>query len=166
MTRFQELLKPDLDATPGEDQRRASLLLPDIVGESHLLCWTIGSAMPASGTLILVLVATYSHYDLAMLDILDEEVSRRPPGDLSRSVTVHVADLQRYETAGQLAKDIPVIDGAILQTPVTAVWEDGAWRRSASGKPARDLVASTLGLSPDEFNQMVMARVPTYRPPA
>jgi hypothetical protein len=159
MTRFQDLLKPDFNSTPQADQQRASLRLPDVVKGSRLYWWTKGSGLTIADSLLVVLIAPYSHYDLVMLDLLDEEISRR-----TQVLPIYVGNLQLYQSAEELTNDFPIITRAPVQTPVTAVRESGEWRKIASGKPARDLAATTLGIRADEFNDRVIERVPTYIP--
>ncbi len=136
MKRFQELLKPDLDS-PVAEQERASRELHDMVISSRLYWWSKVTASPNSGKFLLVVVAPWSNYDLALLDLLD---------DLDTFLPVYVANLQQFETIEQLTEVIPTVTTIPPQTPVVAFWVDGGFRDSAFGKLGRDLVATTLGL--------------------
>ena len=81
------------------------------------------------------------------------------------SVPIYVANLQEYQTVEQLTEDIPALTDAPLQTPVAALWENGRWSKTACGKQGRDLAAIALGLSSEDLNERVVAKVPKYTPP-
>lgn len=158
MTRFQALLTPDPSSTPKAEQDRASLQLPGVVAQSNLRWWKRrGPALPPGKALLLV-VAPSSQYDLVLLDLIDEALAPKR----GASVPVYVANLQHYDTVEQLHADIPAINQAPPQTPVAAIWEDGALRRSGWGKQARDLAADVLGISADDLLSRILARVPKY----
>ena len=166
MTRFQDLLKPDAASTPRLDQERASRQLPEAVKASRLFWWTKAHAIPTESSFLLIIVAPYSHYDLAMLDILDDMIANPWVSNHSRIGPIYVANLLDYQSLDQLTKEIPIITRAPLQTPVAAVWIDEEWRNTESGKRGRDLVAAEFGISPEAFNERVIARVPKYHPTA
>jgi hypothetical protein len=145
---------------PGEQQRWASETLPEIVSASHLQWWKGSRTTPPVTTRVLLLVvAPWSHYDLAMLDLLDESFSRSESLAGWRGDDICVANLLSYGSFEQLAIGIPGINQRPSQTPVVAKWEYGGFEWSF-GKPGRDLVAKTIGLSSNEFNRTVVARVP------
>jgi hypothetical protein len=163
MNRFQALLKAD--STPKAEQERACRELPEVVKSSHLHWWTKKSAMPTQGKALLLVVAPYSQYDLALLDVLDAALGwTRAPKRLL-VVPIYVASVQQYQTVEELTQDIPSMTQAPPQTPVAAVWEKGIWSKSAWGKQGRDLAADALGLASEDLNERVMARIPKYRPP-
>src|SRR5205823_13648228 len=114
-------------------------------------------ALPPGKALLLV-VAPYSQYDLVLLDLIDEALAPKR----GASVPVYVANLQHYDTVEELHADIPAINQAPPQTPVAAVWEDGALRRSGCGKQARDLAADVLGISAEDLLTRIIGRVPKY----
>jgi len=166
MTRFQALLKPDSTSTPKTEQERASRQLPDVVKGSHLHWRTKKAAIPTRGKALLLVVAPYSQYDLALLDVLDAAIARPRASKRPLSVPViYVANLQQYQTVEQLNEDIPTITQTPPQTPVAAVWENGVLTKTAWGKQGRDLAADVLGLSAEDLNERVVARVPKYTPP-
>ena len=166
MTRFQALLKPDSTSTPMAEQERASRQLPDVVRSSRLKWWTKKAAIPAHGKALLLVIAPYSHYDLALLDVLDAALARPRARKGLLLVPIYVADLQQYRNVEQLSEDIPTITYAPPQTPVAAVWEDGILSKCAWGKQGRDLVADALGLSSEDLNRRVITKVPKYTPPS
>jgi len=94
MTRFQALLKPDSTSTPKTEQERASRQLPDVVKGSHLRWWTKKAAIPTRGKALLLVVAPYSQYDLALLDVLEAALARpRAPRRLLSVLIIYVANL-------------------------------------------------------------------------
>jgi hypothetical protein len=62
-------------------------------------------------------------------------------------------------------QDIPTITQAPPQTPVAAVWENGVLTKSAWGTQGRCLAADALGLSSEDLNDRVVAKVPKFTPP-
>jgi hypothetical protein len=165
MNRFQRLLKPDLRSTPGADQQRASAELSNAVRTSHLRWWT-KTAVPSKGKAVLLVVAPWSHYDLALLDILDAALANPRSRSRRLSVTIYVANLQDYKSLADLTKDIPTITQAPPQTPVAALWEEGIITMTAWGKRGRDLTAEALGLSAEDLNKQVVDRVPKVQIPS
>jgi hypothetical protein len=164
MTRFQELLEPNL-AAPGEEQERASRKLQDLVKSSRLLhWWTRRSPAPDASKYLLVVVAPYSQYDLALLDVIDEVETPQLSINNPQSIPVYVFNVQLYQSIAQLSEDIPAVTRVPHQSPVVALWENGGFRETEIGKSGRDLVAKTLGLPPKEFNDQVIARVPKSIP--
>jgi hypothetical protein len=165
MNRFQELLKPDLRSTPGADQQRAAAELPNAVKRSHLHWWT-KMAVPSKGKAVLLVVAPWSHYDLALLDVLDETLANPRSRARRLRVPVYVANLQDYQTFEQLTNDIPTITQPPPQTPIATLWEDGLITMTAWGKGGRDLTADALGLSSEDLDKQVLDRVPKVKIPS
>ncbi len=156
---FQKLLDPTTFADPGEQQAEASRQLPNLVAKSHLRWWKAPHHEPPPGRALLVIVAPYSQYDLAMLDILDDVVAGQGSGDPSIVEEIYVANIESYESLDDLRIDIPALKSIPLQTPLVASWADGKIRELAFGKLGRDLVARELGIYPSGFNEFVLQRV-------
>jgi hypothetical protein len=156
MRRFRNLLAQDAASSPGEEQRRASAGLANAVSQSSLRWWK-GRAVPFCREKCLVLaVAPFSQYDLALLDLLDEALDTN-----ASPVPVYVANLQDYATVEELNADFPGI-GRQLQTPIAALCESGLPKTVAWGKKARDMVAQMLGLAADEVSRRIIADSPSY----
>jgi len=156
MTRFRTLLRPDPQSTPKDDQDRASKGLAEAVAASRLRWWRRCEAASGQGRVLLVAVAPFSQYDLALLDLINERLdSERPP-----AVEVYVVNLLDYDKPEQLEEDFPGI-GQTHQTPLATLWGGGAQRRSAWGKQARDLTAEALGLPAAELLQRIVAQSPS-----
>ncbi|MBY0526560.1 MAG: hypothetical protein K2R98_24405 [Gemmataceae bacterium] len=158
MTHFQALLDRSSNSTPGEEQERASRRLPEAVNNSKLHWWT--KKLPATGKALLLVIAPYSHYDLALLDVLDATLRN----STKQLTPIYVANLQQYETVNELAKDIPIITQAPLLTPIAALWVDGLFSGSATGKHARGFAAKAIVMSPETLESQVIERVPKYLP--
>ena len=133
-----------------------------VVSQSRLKWWDQSDRLPPN--LLLVIVASYSHYDLAMLDLLDEEIGRWSMLASNQPVPTYVANLLAYPAGDSLIKEFPIVKSPPLQTLLTLVWKNGAWVQSATGKFGRDLAATMLGVAPDILNQRVIARIPRYSP--
>ena len=156
MRRFQDLLKPDSQSTPGDEQRRASEGLAAAVARSHLRWWKGREVMADQGRCLLLAVAPFSQYDLTLLDLLDERL------DSDRAaVPVYVANLHDYATLEQLGADFPGV-GQAHQTPLAALCEPGFPKRVAWGKKARDMAAEALGFPADELARRIVAGSPSY----
>jgi hypothetical protein len=163
MNRFQQLLEPDL-GSPGEEQERAARLLPGLVEQSRFRWWTMGGASPTEAKFLVLLIVTWSHYDLALLDVIEEQRTSEFLNNGSASIPVYVGDLGQYQEIEQLTQDIPTIHKNPRQTPVAALWEDGGFRVTEYGYAARNLLASVLGISAQDLNEQVAARVPHLAP--
>jgi hypothetical protein len=157
---FQELLKPVANSTPAEDIDRVSDQLPDRVEQSHLHWWQTDSASTPGKTL-LILVAPWSHYDLVLLDLIEEELIEGAKIREVAEVAIFVDNIDRYETLEQIKEMIPLIK-SVPQTPVSAVWEDGKLKKTSSGYFARVLVAEAMNLSLNLLDERILARVPRY----
>jgi hypothetical protein len=155
MNRFKDLLKPTPGSDPRDEQRRASKGLADAVAASNLRWWKESRALPDQGTYLLLAVAPYSQYDLALLDLIDERL--REFG----TATVYVVNLLDYDSIEAIRADFPAVVH-VQQTPLAALWIPGHAVRAAAGKAARDLAAELLGLSPDEVARRVLAESPSY----
>src|SRR5437879_4989450 len=98
MTRFRDLLKPGPHSTPKEEQERASKGLAEAVAQSNLRRWQRGEGAAGQGTCLLLAVAPYSQYDLALLDLIDERLA----AGLSSRTQVYVVNLLDYGSVDDL----------------------------------------------------------------
>jgi hypothetical protein len=69
-----------------------------------------------------------------------QSLRQRDPGQLH----VDVFDVSECKTMEEFQRYVPDV-GAVLQTPVVGLWQDGKLTTTATGKEARDLVARTCG---------------------
>ena len=91
--------------------------------------WTPGESFPTTGARVLVGIATWSLYDLDLLDALDS----RSFGD----DTVHVFDMDSCKTMSDFENYIPGI-GNVFQPPVVGYWQDGRLLYREQGAAARN----------------------------
>lgn len=138
MTKFLDLLKPVL-LDPGKQQEYAKQQFPYLVKESKYLKWRDNNRL---SNCMLIIVAHWSQYDLAMLDIIEETLT-------SESIPVYLT-LAGLEDLDEIQPKMPVV----------SFYEDkNIPEKKAWGKNGRDLIAEILGLDPEEFNQEVISRV-------
>lgn len=138
MISFTDLLRTDLP--PSAEQDHAEKQFPLLTGGSNLHLWRPGDAICSKGRRILIGVATYSLYDMRLLDRVDETL--RGLGDQALRVDVFsTLDCKTQEDFNQYVPGI----GNVWQTPVVGIWENGRLEETASGAAARRLVAQAGG---------------------
>jgi hypothetical protein len=86
------------------------------------------------GTRVLVGIATWSLYDLALLDQLQTTLTS------GNQTTIDVFDVDNCQGSGDFEGYVPGI-GRVLQPPVVGVWRDGQQIKSAWGAAGRKLLA-------------------------
>jgi hypothetical protein len=93
--------------------------------------------MPAAseGERILVGIATWSVYDLKLLDTLDAALSNG-----GHQTVVDVFDVDDCDGHKDFERYIPGLT-QVLATPVVGIWRDGALISSATGASGRILLA-------------------------
>ncbi len=150
MSEFWKLTPTFITAgTPAEAQAEADRRFPLIVRSSRLKLWKPGDHLAVKGTCLLVGVATWSQYDLRLLDFMNDSLARQDASDL----TVHVFNVAGL-SAAELAAMVPGA-GPIFHTPVVGMFADGALLNSASGRAGRDLAAGRFGSNSDEIVRFV-----------
>ena len=133
----------------GESDRR----FPAIVRQSPLRLFQPGHPPPTAGTRILIGVATWSMYDLYLLDVVSAGLLRvNGPGPIVE--VLNTADMTRDD----IARIIPGI-GPVFHTPVLGIWRDGGIMETASGAAARDRVAKMFGSDSDEIVRYVHEQI-------
>lgn len=154
MTTFHDLFRQPTrngGGTVPVDRRRT--LFPGFVERSPKLhLWSTDQPTPAHGPRLLIGVATWSGYDLNLLDLIEEAPDN--------GVRVDVFDVDSLASPDELARAVPGIPN--LQTPFVGFWIDGKLVESASGFEARKLVARVCGLDLAEVEQRmntIMSRV-------
>ena len=160
MNRFQRLLDPRSNCLPGKQQLEASQRLPAVVSGSGLHWWGLPATRQPEGNMLLVIVAPYSQYDLAMLDLLDHAVREQLARPSASAEHVYVSNIQCYSSLDELRSVIPPIRSAPPQTPIVARWEKGLMSQWAVGKAGRDLAAEVLGIPAERFNREILSRIP------
>jgi hypothetical protein len=147
MSRFLDLMDqtpPIPGKGPGHfDFSNPDRLFPAVVGESPFRLWKPGDPIARQGTRILIGVATWSGYDMQLLDMLEEALSRAKDAPL-----VEVFNAGILTSAEAFEDYIPGLPPP-MQMPVVGVWQDGVLTERAEGYFARDLVARMFGSSSD-----------------
>ena len=138
MGRFRDLLDANVHLPPGEQQRLACELFPATVARTRMSMWSPGESLPMKGMRLLIGVATYSLYDLDLLDALDSS----PLGD----DIVQLFEVSSCSTMDDFEKFIPGT-GKVLQTPVLGFWQDGELTYHTQGALARRWVRDRYSLS-------------------
>jgi hypothetical protein len=140
MRRFLDLThRPHNAADPHEADR----LLPTFVQDSPFRMWKPGDRIPQHGIFVLLGVATWSGYDMQLLDTLQEAMSR--PGKLPDVALFNAGILTSMDEFHQYVPGVP----DVFHTPAVGVWRDGVLTERAEGYDARDLVARMFGSSSD-----------------
>src|SRR5439155_25812802 len=75
MTKFVDLLRTDRSQSVSDQQAYASQQLPVLLSRTSQRKWRPGKAISAKGLRVLLGVATYSPFDLQLLDLLNEKMS-------------------------------------------------------------------------------------------
>ena len=136
--RFTELRRTGLPIS--EENERAKTLFPSLIQQSRLNIWSPGDPIYGDGRL-LVGVATWSLYDLSLLDVLDQAVIE----GWSCLDRIDLFDLDRVEQR-DLHRYIPGL-GKVVGTPVAGYWEDGILDVKGFGRQAIGLTSGLLGVS-------------------
>src|SRR5206468_3383246 len=76
MTAFYDLFLSRRDLMPGEQQRVIEQEFPGVVARSALRWWSPHSVVPASGTRLVIGVASYSDADMRLLDLVHDAVAK------------------------------------------------------------------------------------------
>jgi hypothetical protein len=118
------------------DRRRE--LFPGFVERSPKLhLWSPGQPIPDRGSRLLVGVATWSGYDLNLLDLIEEAPAS--------AVRVDVFDTDALPDLAALEHYIPGVEMA-HQTPIVGHWLDGRLVETAVGFHGWHLVARVCGI--------------------
>ena len=144
MNTFHDLFRQPTRAHGGplpKDRRRE--LFPGFVERSPKLhLWAPGQPVPDRGQRRLIGAATWSGYDLNLLDLIEEA-----PADAVR-VDVFDADAATLQTLDQFVPGIEFPH----HTPFVGYWLDGAFVESAVGYDGRHLAARVCGIPAEDVN--------------
>lgn len=145
MGMFSDLLNYE-STLPGRiaaQQERASTQFPLVVARSNLKLWTPGDSITSVGTRVIVgVAASYSSFELALLDQLHEKLSL-PQFSCVRVDTFDAGN----EPTFQFEAYIPGI-GKVVNTPLAAIWDNGKLRESGFAIAAVNLLVKYFGINP------------------
>lgn len=134
MGRFTDLTHLTFGPSASDQQDAARKQFAQYVRDSKLLEFTSQRA-PKNGTFLLIGAATWSQYDMALLDQIDVVLQIDRPSRL----TVFVFDLDECQSTHELNERIPGV-GEAFQSPVVGLWIDGKIVQTAWGFEARKFV--------------------------
>jgi hypothetical protein len=150
MSTFAEILQPVPGELPGDTQRRARDAFPRKLAASRFgLCSP--SEIATAESAIVIGIATWSQYDLHLLDYLDSVLEETAGETLFIVIDVDAFPLD------ELHQHLPH-DPRPLGTPLVAYWEAGRFVESACGYAGRQLIYRELGLNVAEAEQFVAQR--------
>lgn len=145
MTRFMELFRRQTPPPPGDiyaDDR--SEVFPDVVRDCpRFKLWDPTDAVPSRGTHLLVGTATWSGYDMKLLDLLAQAAGG--------PAVIGVFDTNDCRSIEDFRRRIPGIE-LPYQTPVVGVWRDGRLEAAEWGYKGRQLAAQVCEVSEAELN--------------
>lgn len=148
MNRFLKLARHVTPPPPGAiyaDDR--SILFPNVVsGSPRLRLWRAGAEVPTTGLFLLVGVATWSGYDMKLLDLI-ESAPNGPDG-------TGVFDVNGCRTAEDFEQYIPGL-GSIYLTPAVGLWQDGHLTASGCGHEGRKIVCRAFGIDPARLPELL-----------
>jgi hypothetical protein len=138
---FLNLLKGTRDFGKVEPQRYAEAQFPSLVESSHMYMWRIGDAWPPAGEQVIWIgVATWSLYDMELLDVLEAKLSRETVNE-----KIYVFDIAGHPEFS-FEEHLPGID-KVFHTPVVGSWDHGVLEQRLSGARARDWLIDRYGLT-------------------
>jgi hypothetical protein len=151
MTAFFRLFM-DAASRPGlnNDPEWADRQFPPLVAGGPLRLWRPGMTVAEKGTRLLIGVATWSGYDMRLLDLI-AEAKRANPHEESIVEVFNTADCRRMSDFREYIPTVP----DVLQTPVLGVWQDGRLQEAHQGYHARDLIARRFGSSSEKITLQV-----------
>jgi len=137
---FVELISPSNPTlSPGQQQREAMRLFPDLIRRSAMHLWNPGDPIQQTGRRLLIGIAAYSMLELKLLDRLEEYLRA---GNDGRVDLFNTDDCKSHD---DFCKYIPSLYH-VLQTPVVGLWIDGTFSHSATGKLGRNMAEQFMGV--------------------
>jgi hypothetical protein len=166
MNRFMTLFWSHRELDTSEREPIIAREFRAAVGQTPMVWWT--DNLPPVQRRLVIGAATYSRYEMCMLDLVAETLIREnarriqaggsvsanlPAGALayvqvpSAPLRVEVFSTLNCLSQSDFQKYIPGIE-RVLQTPVVGYYEDGALRETATGAAGRALVGRVCGFDP------------------
>jgi hypothetical protein len=133
---------------PMEEQKDyIRLRLPQTLAGSHLKLWRLDDPVTNLPRRVLIGIATWSRYDLKLIDSLVESLNWARAADEQIYVfdVDEVVHLDPQASRHGFERYIPGI-GKVFNSPVVGIWENGVLRQKATGSEARKLIADRYKL--------------------
>jgi len=151
MNRFFDLIAAPASFSPEKGFRSdADRLFPEIVRRSHFHWWNPGDAIQATGMRILIGVATWSGYDLKLLDAVNDVLQSKLPSPIQ----VDVMNVGLVPDSTELHRCFPGASD-FVQTPFLGVWNDGQVQMFRQGHHAIRELSLLFHVNPDEIAESV-----------
>jgi hypothetical protein len=147
MTSFFDLfVRHSSDPSVRDDPTWADRQFPDLVASSPFHLWRPGDPIPEQGVRHLIGVATWSGYDMRLLDVIAEAI-RLNALNLPAIDVFNTADCQSAE---DFARYIPGLN-EVSHTPVWGFWRDGQLYSFVQGHSAREGLAKFFDTTASEI---------------
>jgi len=154
MGRFSDLIKAfvitktgdwekDKEAfsAPARSQHEAATALPSLVLEAGFHLWESNDGICQNGARLVVGVAVWTRYDMAVMDALAEAA----PILKTKNVHVEVFNFDDYINKGDANKRVPGIeDTTIYHSPIVGIWRGGELQEKDTGYKGRELIYDFL----------------------
>jgi hypothetical protein len=140
MTAFFDLFVSHSTSEGWGDPVVADRRFPEIVAASPFRLGRPGDPIPERGARYLIGVATWSGYDMRLLDVLVEAISRHPVDPPA----IDVFNTTDFPDAEDFTAYIPGL-GEVIQTPVMGFWNNGQLVCSLQGHAAREFISGIFG---------------------
>jgi len=141
MSTFAELLVNSRGRMPGDVQAEAAREFCCRVRKSRLYLRRPDEPL-ASGTVVVLGVASYSPEELTLLDDIDARYDHRPP-DITRVDVFNVLDCHSQQ---DFQKFLPGSQSDVHQTPVLGIWIDQQLQSIVTGLAAVRKTLASLGM--------------------
>ena len=147
MTAFFDLfVRHSSDPSVRDDPTWADRRFPELVASSPFHLWRPGDPVPERGDRYLIGVATWSGYDMRLLDVIAEAL-RRNRVDPPAIDVFNTAECRQQQDFDRYISGI----GTVLQTPVVGYWNNGHLADSEQAYAALDFLAGVFGFCSAEI---------------
>lgn len=147
MTTFFDLfVRHSADPAVRDDPMWADRRFPDVVAASPFHLWQPGDPILEHDVRYLIGVATWSGYDMRLLDVIAEAL-RQDPIDPPLVDVFNTADCPHQQDFDRYISGID----AVSHTPVMGFWNNGQLACSAQGHAAREFLAGIFDFRSDEI---------------
>ncbi|HWG47497.1 MAG TPA: hypothetical protein VN688_32340 [Gemmataceae bacterium] len=150
MTAFFDLFVSHSNPEGWADPTWADRRFSELVAASPFHLWHPGDPIPERDVRYLIGVATWSGYDMRLLDALAEALTAHPNDPpvidvFNTADCPHPQDFHRYISGL----------GTVSHTPVMGFWNNGELKWSGQGYDAREWIAGIFDLSSAEIAAFV-----------
>jgi hypothetical protein len=157
MTAFFDLYLHHSSPLARTDPGWADRHFPALVARSPFHLWKPGDPVEPRGLRLLLGTATWSGYDMRLLDLIVAALTSSSTAFQGRVDVFNTAECKQPE---DFRAYIPTL-GFVHHTPVVGVWKDGRLEEAKQGYEGRDLAARMFGSSSQEIVASVQERLAT-----